>query len=263
MYNSDSKLKISIITVAFNSVNTIAATIDSVVSQSYPLVEHIVIDGGSTDGTIDIINELMHSNLVFTSERDAGIYDGMNKGLSKATGDVIGFLNSDDIFFDKYCLENIVNEFKDESIDVCFGDLVYVTFDNKKIVRYWKSTKFIKGDFIKGLVPAHPTFYIRKTVLKKVNCFDLSFKLASDFDFMLRTLERYSFKSIYIPNVLVRMRLGGASNKNFTNIFIQNQEIFKILNKNGIQFNFIKFSINKIYNRIFQYFRCYLLKFFQ
>ena len=263
MYDLESKLKISVITVAFNSVNTIAATINSVVSQSYPLVEHIVIDGGSTDGTVDIINELMHSNLVFSSERDAGIYDAMNKGLSRVNGDVIGFLNSDDIFFDKYCLEKIVNVFQDESIDVCFGDLVYVSFDNKRIVRYWKSTLFNKGDFIKGLVPAHPTFYIRKSVLMKVHCLDLSFKLASDFDFMLRTLECNSFKSIYIPNVLVRMRLGGATNHSLTNIFIQNQEIYKILNKNGIQFNVFKFSMRKIFNRFFQYFQDYALKFFQ
>jgi len=246
-------LKISIITVCFNSAKTIRCAVDSVLSQSYKNIEYIVIDGCSSDKTLEVLGEYGENISTLVSERDSGIYDAMNKGLALASGDVIGFLNSDDFYADSSVLEQVSNAFRDESVDVCYADLVYVSQDNSQIVRYWKSEPFVKGSFTFGWCPAHPTFYMRKSVVDKYGCFDKSLKIAADVELMMRYLEVYEVRSIYIPFVWVRMRIGGETNKSLGNIIRQNKEIFNAFEKNSIKFSKMLFVVRKILNRTRQF----------
>ncbi len=253
-------MKISVITVAYNSEATIADTVCSVASQTYQDIEHLVIDGESKDSTIKIVDANRHPNLVWISEFDDGIYDAMNKGLRRANGEIIGFLNSDDFYADATVLEKVAVAFEDKSVEACYADLVYVTPDNTRVSRYWKSKIFSTGDFAKGWCPAHPTFYIRKSALHRLGMFDLSFKLAADVEFMMRYLEQGAIKSVYIPHVFVRMRLGGATNQSWGNVWKQNKEIFVALKKNNVAFSPLGFWINKIFSRAWQYFSARFLK---
>lgn len=246
-------MKISIITVSYNSAATIADTVRSVAAQNYQDIEHLIIDGKSKDTTIEVVEKNRHPHLILTSEPDSGIYDAMNKGLGRASGEVIGFLNSDDFFVDNSVLEKIAAAFEDESVEACYADLVYVKPDNSRVVRHWKSKNFIKGDFAKGWCPPHPTFYVRRSALERWGLFDQSLKLAADAEFMMRYLERGGVKSVYIPYVLVRMRLGGATNNNLGNIIKQNQEIFIALKNNEVNFSLISFLVHKIFRKTWQF----------
>lgn len=248
-------MKISIITVCLNSESMIGFAIKSVSSQNYPSLEHIIIDGGSKDNTIKTILENNNRNLLLYSENDKGIYDAMNKGFKLASGEIIGFLNSDDFYADNTVLDLVAECFLDSTVDVCYGDLVYVSSDGSRVKRVWKSGSFAKGDFAKGWCPPHPTFYVRKSALEKYGLFDTSFSLASDADFMMRYLEFFSVKHIYIPKILICMRLGGATNKSWCNILTQNKEIFTAFGKNGIKFNSYVFWFFKLANRALQYWR--------
>ena len=221
--------------------------------QAYEDIEHLVIDGSSTDGTIDKV--LGHSNnqIRLISEPDKGIYHAMNKGLALSTGEIIGFLNSDDFYEDSSVLEKIANAFQDVNVEACYADLMYVTQDKSRVLRYWKSKPFKKGNFAKGWSPAHPTFYVRRSVVKRLGYFDQSYMLAADVELMMRYLEIGQVHSVYIPNVLVRMRIGGASNQSWKNIIKQNKEIFGALRKNSISFSVLIFLANKIANRLWQF----------
>ena len=217
-------MKISIITVVRNNASTIKDTIDSVLKQTYSNVEYIVIDGSSTDGTIEIIQGYKKYIKKFISEKDKGVYDAMNKGINLATGDVIGLLNGDDVYFDETVLQNVANAFKKNESDCVYGDLYYVERNNlDEIVRYWKSSKFKKGSFARGWHPPHPTFFLKKEVYSKYGLYDIEMKVSADFDLMLRLLEKYNITSHYLPTILVRMRTGGMSNKTIKNIIISNQ----------------------------------------
>jgi glycosyltransferase involved in cell wall biosynthesis len=246
-------LKITVITVCYNSAATIADTLKAVSQQSYQDFEHLIFDGASTDGTLDIIRQWTGHPVVLTSEPDNGIYDAMNKGLARASGDVIGFLNADDFYADISVLDKIACAFQDEQIEACFGDLVYVSKDNLRLIRNWKSRPFVKGAFANGWCPAHPTFYIRNSALARCGVFDLSFKLASDVEFMMRYLERCGVSAVYIPHVLVRMRVGGATNQNWRNVLQQNQEVLVALKKNLVPFIIVGFFVRKLQNRLWQY----------
>jgi glycosyltransferase involved in cell wall biosynthesis len=253
-------LKISVITVSYNSATTIADTMRSVAGQSYQNIEHLVIDGQSKDATLAVVEAHRHPHLILNSEPDGGIYDAMNKGLKRASGEVIGFLNSDDFYADSSVLENVAKVFQDESVEACYADLVYVTQDNSRVARYWKSKPFVKGDFAKGWCPAHPTFYVRRSALKRLGFFDQFFKLAADVEFMMRYLEGGKVKSVYIPRVVVRMRLGGATNQSWGNILKQNKEIFLALQKNKVPFSPLGFGVRKIFSRAWQYVSARLFK---
>ena len=248
-------MRISVITVAFNSIQTIGDTLDSVAIQTHEDVEHLVIDGASVDSTKDLVGGHLNPNIRFISEPDDGIYDAMNKGFGLATGEVVGFLNSDDYFSDDRVLEEVSEVFQDDSVDVCYGDLVYVSQDNTRMVRYWKSKMYATGHFAKGWCPAHPTFYVRRSAIDRLGGFDLSFKLAADADFMMRYLETAGLTSKYIPRVMVRMRVGGVTNKNLINIIRQNRDIFAALRKNRIQFSILNFLFFKIVSRLGQYWK--------
>lgn len=182
-------MKISIITVCYNSAGTLADTLASVREQLYPHIEHIVVDGASSDGSVEIIRTKGQRVATFVSEPDQGIYDAMNKGLQLATGDVVGFLNSDDVFAHDDVVSTIAQTMLEPSIDACYGDLVYVSQDDtNKVVRYWKSREYQPGLCAKGWMPAHPTFYARRTVYQRHGGFDLSLKLQADFEMALRLL---------------------------------------------------------------------------
>lgn len=243
---------ISVITVVNNSAATIADTLLSVASQAYPHVEHIIIDGASTDGTLKIIQEHASQIAVIKSEPDRGMYDAMNKGLAMATGDIIGFLNADDVYSDSHVLEDIAGAIGTQNMDACYGDLVYVdTSDSHKVVRYWKSQSYRDGLFEKGWMPAHPTFFVKKQVYEKYGGFDLAYKRQSDFELAMRFLAVHKIKSVYIPRVLVRMRSGGASSR-FTHVVAGNIEAYLACRKHSLNVSPL-FIPRKILSRIPQF----------
>ena len=246
-------MKISIITVCYNSVNTIGDTIVSLASQKYSEWEHIIVDGASRDGTLDIIKNASYITK-FISEPDNGIYDAMNKGLTLAKGDIIGFLNSDDFYADDTILTQVAEVFKDTSIQACYADLVYVDqHDANKTVRYWKSRDYVTGLFKSGWMPAHPTFFVRKSVYERFGMFNLNYRIAADFDLLFRLIEQNNIKTKYLPKVLVKMRLGGTTNKSYENIWIQNKEIVNILHNYYPDFSLSKFILSKFFDRAKQF----------
>ena len=246
-------MKISIITVCYNSGKTIEDTFKSVQSQSYKDIEYIVIDGGSKDNTMELINQYKEIIDYSVSEKDNGLYDAMNKGIEKATGDVIGFLNSDDLFCDDMAVEKVMNVFNENSkIDSVYADIYYVDQNNTdKIVRKWITGK--QKTFKKGWHPAHPTLYIKKKVYNQYGGFNLKFKLASDFEIMLRFIEKYKISTIYLPEPLIKMRLGGETNKSVENIFRQNKECIKAFKDNDLKVNSIMYPFFRIIPKFFQF----------
>lgn len=245
--------RITVITVCFNSASTIRDTLKSIASQTCKDFEHVIVDGGSTDETLDIIRRWTQHPIRLVSESDNGIYDAMNKGLALATGEVVGFLNADDFYADESVLGQIAKVFNDSMVDACYADLVYVSKDSTRIIRYWKSSPFKTGAFASGWCPAHPTFYVRKSVIDWLGNFDRSFRLAVDVELMMRYLERAKISSVYVPRVWVRMRVGGESNRNMNNILGQNREILRALRKNNIPVAPFIFVTAKILNRIGQF----------
>ena len=248
-------MKISIITVVWNNVKTIKDTIDSVLSQTYKNIEYIVIDGGSTDGTLSLLESRRDQLSALVSEPDEGIYDAMNKGIKLAKGDVIGFLNSDDFYLNDKVISKVASEFeRDIFLDASYANLIYVDQTNtSKIIRYFKTGEFKQGLFLKGWCPAHPTFFVRKSVYERNGNFDLNYHFASDVELMMRFLEIHKIKSLYIPEVMVKMRMGGVSNRNLKNIWLANKELINSFHKNGLQVNSITFFIYKIISRLKQY----------
>ncbi|GGP06534.1 glycosyl transferase [Cloacibacterium rupense] len=246
-------MKISIITVCYNSGKTIEDTFKSVQSQSYKDIEYIVIDGGSKDNTLQLINQYKEIIDYTVSEKDKGLYDAMNKGIEKATGDVIGFLNSDDLFCDDKAVEKVMNIFNENpKLDSVYADLYYVDQNNAdKIVRKWITSKQKKFKY--GWHPAHPTFYIKKEVYNQFGGFDLKFKLASDFEIMLRFLEKYKISTLYLPQPLIKMRLGGETNKSLGNIFKQNKECIEAFKDNDLRVNTVLYPFFRIIPKFFQY----------
>lgn len=249
-------MKISVITVVRNADATIADAILSVSSQTYDNVEHIVIDGASTDQTVSIIEANQKSIAQFISEPDNGIYDAMNKGILLATGEVIGFLNADDVYQDQTILEQVAQAHQDDTLDACYADLVYVqTHDMDKVVRYWKSQDYTPGLSFDGWMPAHPTFYIKRRVYDQAGCFRSDLKFQSDLEFCARIFEKHKISSRYIEKLWVRMRLGGVTNNSFRTMALGNWESYKALKELGLKRNpFVYFSI-KFSSRIKQFFK--------
>lgn len=242
-------MNVSIITSVWNGAATIETAIQSVLEQTYSNIEYIVIDGASTDGTMDILQKYSDNISVLVSEPDDGIYDALNKGVALATGDVIAFLHSDDLYANKTVVEEVANQFVlDETLDGIYGDLIYTSKDDlNNVYRYWKSRAFDKKLLKKGWMPAHPTLFLRKSIYNKMGNFDTSFKIAADYDFMLRVLKE-NFNIHYCPILLYKMRIGGASNKSIKNLFKKSREDYFALKKNnvgGIRTLFYK-NISKI-----------------
>lgn len=229
-------MKVSIITVCFNSALTLEDTLKSIESQTYNDIEYIVVDGGSTDGTLDIINKYISIIDYFISEKDHGLYDAINKGISLAKGDIIGMLNSDDVFFDSTSVSTIVKNF-DSNTDAVYADLVYVRRDNLALItRPFKSNLFSKKLVRFGFCVAHPTFYVRSELYKNNALYDLDYKIAGDFELIIRYLMN-GMKTKYIPTYLVKMREGGLSSGSLLTRIKQNIEIVNACRKNGIYTN--------------------------
>ena len=248
-------IKTSIVTTVYNNRQFIESAIKSVLGQSYKNIEHIVVDGGSKDGTTEIINQYKDKIAKFISERDRGIYDGMNKGLKLATGEIIGTLNSDDIYADSNVVETVIKTMTDKNVDVCWGNLVYVDKDNTdKIIRFWKSSEYQKNKFKMGWMPPHPTFFVRRQIYEKYGIFNLDFKIAADYELMLRFLEKYKVSSCYIDKVLVKMRIGGESNKRIINILKANLESYRAWQVNGLKINPLRILLKPL-SKIIQFFK--------
>lgn len=228
------RLKISIIVATFNSANTIKDTLDSIVSQTYDYLEVIIQDGGSTDSTLDIAKSYMDDRFIIIQEEDNGLYDAMNKGISRTTGNIIGILNSDDVFYDSEVLANVVSTFSSNpSIDLTYGDLHYVDQSLSKVIRNWKSSDFKKRFLYTAWQPPHPTVYLRSEVYKRIGKFNTNYSITADFDLMFRAFYVHCLESVYMNKVLIKMRIGGESNKSWTNRFISLRENINIYNKHG------------------------------
>ncbi len=243
-------MKVSIITVAYNSAATIVDTLRSVAQQTHPDIEHLVIDGASRDGTLGILAAHAAPWRRVFSEPDRGIYDAMNKGLRLASGEVIGFLNSDDFYASPDSLATIAQAFADPAIDVCYGDLCYVRPGQvTSVVRYWRSAPFEPQLFLQGWCPPHPTFYVRRAVFERCGVFDLHYRIASDVEFMMRLLEVHAVRASYLPHLLVRMRTGGVTNRSWRNIVRQNREIWQALQRHGLRPSLTTFIGGKLWSR--------------
>jgi len=228
-------MKVSIITSVYNNKDKISQAIESVLNQSYNDIEYIIIDGASTDGTKDIIESYGNKISKFISESDEGVYDGLNKGIYLATGDVIGFLHSDDFYPHNQVIEMVMKYFKENDCDGVYGDLLYVDKENiQKVIRRWKSGRFQYEKLKRGWMPPHPAFFIKKEIYEKFGVFDTSFKISADYDFMLKILSKKNIKICYLPYVLYIMRIGGVSNKSLKNLYIKSNEDLKALRKNNI-----------------------------
>ena len=248
-------MNISIVTAVYNGADTIEKTINSVAGQSYKNVEHIIVDGDSTDCTMEIVNRYDDQIAQIISERDIGIYDAMNKGIAAAGGEIIGTLNADDIYAYPNVLSKVAEVLSDPEIDACYADLVYVDRRNmNKIIRYWTSRPFEPGLFHKGWIPAHPTFFVRKSIYHRYGGFDLEYKIQSDFELALRFLELHRIRTVYVPEIWVKMRMGGTTNKSIRNIVKGNLESYRACKKHGLKVSPL-FFVKKIATRVPQFFR--------
>jgi glycosyltransferase involved in cell wall biosynthesis len=246
--------KFSIVTVSFNSASTIRDTIESVLAQDYPDIEYIVVDGASTDSTMEIVREYGGRISRSISEPDRGIYDAMNRGIELATGDVVGFINSDDFYSSRTAVSSVARAFLEPATEVVYGDLCYVSrFDVTRVVRYWRSSCFVPGAFAHGWCPPHPTFFVRRTVYQRLGGFDLSFRIAADTELMMRYLEVNRVPSTYLHQRLVDMRLGGETNRSVRNVVRQNQEIMRALRMHRLGSSWPEFLVLKAWRRIWQF----------
>ncbi len=210
-------MKVSIITVTFNSASTIKDTLLSVIKQNYGNIEHIIVDGNSTDNTLAIIAELGHKGPILC-ENDKGIYDAMNKGISLATGDIVGILNSDDYLADESAIARIVDKFNATNCDAVYGDLVFVhPYYTHKVQRKWVAGEFNRKAFLKGWMPPHPTFYVKRICYQQHGQFNIQLKSSADYDLLLRFLFVKQLNVQYLPSVLIHMRMGGKSTRSITN----------------------------------------------
>lgn len=231
-------MKISIITACYNNQKTIRDTIQSLIEQTHKDIEYIVIDGGSTDGTVDIIKEFSVYISYWISEKDSGIYEALNKGIKKATGDIIGILNADDFYASKNILHIVEQTFLKEKCDVMWGNVYYVLKDNPSIIfRKWISTAYNYSKFKYGWAPPHTAFFVMRSLYEKYGVFNTKFRIAADYELMLRFLEKYKVSSYYVPEFFIKMRLGGVSNKNFFNILRANWETYLAWRENKLPVN--------------------------
>jgi len=230
--------KVSIITVCFNSAKTIRDTIESVLSQDYPDIEYIVIDGGSNDQTLEIVKEYADRIAVIISEKDHGIYDAMNKGIALASGEIVGMLNSDDVYINEHAVSELIKMMQDTNSDSVFADLVVVDpLDLKKVLRYYDSSYFTPNKFRFGWMPAHPTFFVKKALYEIVGPYSLDYQISADYEMLIRLLWVQKASYAYLQKPIVRMRYGGASTSGLGRNWLLNKEIVKACRANGIYTN--------------------------
>jgi glycosyltransferase len=245
-------MKISIITATFNSAATVGDTLACIRDQEHPDIEHIVVDGRSTDSTLQIVAQFPHVTKII-SEKDNGLYDAMNKGIGMATGDVVGILNSDDMYTDPLVLSHVAEAFRNKDVMTVYADLQYVHADNPwKVLRTWNSGPYRKKSFYYGWMPPHPTFFVRKEVYEQVGLFNLDLRSAADYEMMLRILLKSGLSAAYIPRVIVKMRAGGMSNSSLGNRLRANKEDRLAWKLNGLEPYFFTLYIKPL-RKIHQY----------
>lgn len=228
-------MKVSIITATYNSAETILDTVRSLEAQTYPDIEYIVVDGLSSDKSLEVIRHNCSRVAKIISEPDNGIYDALNKGINMATGDIVGFLHSDDLLAYPDAIKDLVAAISESNADCVYADLDYVDkVDTSRIVRHWKSGAFDVRKIARGWMPPHPTFYMKRDLYLQWGGFDLSFKICADYDSVIRYLRRGGLSVAYWPKVVLKMRVGGASNNSFSNQLKKFNEEISILKKNGI-----------------------------
>jgi glycosyltransferase involved in cell wall biosynthesis len=229
-------VKVSIITITYNSEATLKDTIESVVNQTYHDMEYIIVDGKSTDNSLAIIDSYKDKISKVISEKDNGLYDALNKGIALATGDLIGIIHSDDFYTDNFVIEKIVKSIKENNSDAAYADLYYVDkVDTNKIFRKWKSGIYKHGIFLNGWMPPHPTFFAKRSCYEKFGSFNLSFVSAADYELMLRFIHKHKIKLAYLPEFIIKMRVGGKSNVSLKNRIRANNEDRKAWIINGLK----------------------------
>jgi glycosyltransferase involved in cell wall biosynthesis len=244
---------VSVITVSHNSVRTISDTIKSVLAQTYENIEYIIIDGSSADGTIELVNSFGKNISKFLSEPDNGIYDAINKGIRLATGDIVGILNSDDFFYDSNVIERVAEQFKESEVDAVFGDARFVDpVRTSKVVRYYSSKDFNTGKFKFGFMPAHPSFYVKRELFEKLGYYKVDYKIAADFELLVRFLYINKIKFRYLEMPFLSMRTGGVSNKSIISNYTLNKEIARACKENGIRTNFF-WIYSKYFIKMFEF----------
>ncbi|GHT53471.1 glycosyl transferase [Bacteroidia bacterium] len=250
-------MKISIITACYNAASTIRTTIESVWAQTYSDIEYLIIDGNSTDNTLKIIKEYQSNQknhrLEIISEKDAGMYDALNKGIRMASGEIIGILHSDDFYNHPDCLERVAETFQNPAVDSCFADIRFVNPENiEKTVRYYSSANFNPGKFRFGFMPAHPTFFVRKSYFDQTGYYKTDYRIAADFELLMRFLYRNRLSYRYIPLDMIKMRTGGKSTNSWKSNFILNREIVRACRENGVYTNLLILSL-KYFIKIFEF----------
>ena len=243
---------VSIITVCYNSSGTIASTLESVARQSYPGIEHVIIDGMSTDTTLEIVRQYPHVKKLI-SEKDAGIYDAMNKGIRNSTGDIIGILNSDDFYTDPDVIHHVVQQLNTQRSDAFYADLIYVSPENvNKKIRTWTAGSFGASKFLYGWMPPHPTFFVRRKVYDQYGLFNTALKTAADYELMLRLLYKHRISVCYWPKVIVKMRAGGNSNASLKQRIKANKEDLQAWRINALKPYFFTTWLKPL-RKIFQF----------
>ncbi len=256
-FGGNYQMKVSVITATYNSAKTLRDTLDSILAQTYPDIESIIVDGASKDGTMDIVREYetrFEGRMRWISEPDKGIYDAMNKGIKMAGGDVIGVLNSDDFYHDERVVEDIVNAFDQKNVDCIYGNLVFIDVkDKNNILRIWKGTQHECGAFLRGWHPAHPTCYAKRIWFERFGGFNLQYAISADFELMLRFIEKGQIRNAYLDRYFVKMRMGGESTGSIRNIIKGNRNILRALRDNGFKpsrFYLIKRLIPKAWDML-------------
>jgi glycosyltransferase involved in cell wall biosynthesis len=248
-------MKISLITVSYNSESTIKDTIDSILAQNHPDIEYIIVDGKSKDNTVEILQSYGDRISRWISEPDKGIYDGMNKGVTMATGDVVGMLNSDDFYYDNTIISQVAKAFEDPTVDAVFGNLIFVDpKDLKKPIRSYSSKNWHPGKFARGFMPAHPTFFVRRKYYEQFGLFKTDYKIASDYEMLIRLLYVNKLKYKYLPITMVVMRKGGVSSSGLKSNIILNNEIKRACRENGIRTN-LPLIYLKYFTKVFELIR--------
>jgi glycosyltransferase involved in cell wall biosynthesis len=247
-------MRVSIVTASYNSSSTIRDTINSVLKQTYPDIEHIIIDGSSNDGTVEIVESFGNKISKFISEPDIGMYNAINKGIRLASGDFVGILNSDDFFTNEYIISKVVDAFTMNDIDAVYGDIVFVNPQNlNKIVRYYSSARFSPEKFKYGIMPAHPSFYVKKACYEAYGYYKEDYSIGSDFDLLMRFLLINKIRYYYMQMPFVKMRTGGRSNRSIISNYILNREIARSCKENRIDTNYFQIY-SKYFYKVFELF---------
>lgn len=253
-------MKISVITVTYNSAKTLRRTLESVKAQDHPNIEHIIVDGASTDGTVDLIKKSRalarsddsQTGYKWISEPDKGMYDAINKGIKMATGEVIGILNSDDCYSDETILSQVADAFSDDELEAIYADIRFVQKHKGKTQRYYSAKHFHPGKFAWGYMPPHPSFYARKATYEKLGGYQTDYTIAADYELLIRFLFTNRIKTRYLPLLMVDMLPGGLSNQSWKSRWLLNKEIVRACHENGIQTNMLRLSL-KYFKKVFEY----------